>query len=147
MEILETTLERVRRDHNFYINGYVFMPEHVHLLMSEPMNGTVAEAVSTLKGSTSKKLIQGRSRFWLPRYHDFNVFSAKKCQEKINYMHENPVVRGLVARPEDYRWSSCRHYMFGERGVIEIESQWTARLREGRSGGSAGPPIAPKAAR
>ncbi|HEY4358108.1 MAG TPA: transposase [Acidobacteriaceae bacterium] len=147
MEFVEATLEQVRRDYDFYITGYVLMPEHVHLLMSEPKNGTVAEAMSALKGSTSKKLICGRSRFWLPRYYDFNVFTEKKRLEKLDYIHQNPIKRGLVATAEEYRWSSCRHHMLGEFGVVEIESQWTARQRERRSGGIAGPPIAPKAAR
>jgi hypothetical protein len=40
-----------------------------------------------------------------------------------------PVVRGLVARPEDWQWSSYRHYATGLRGTVEIESEWTAALR------------------
>jgi putative transposase len=39
------------------------------------------------------------------------------------------VVRGLVERPEDWPWSSFRHYALRELGVVEIESDWTARLR------------------
>jgi hypothetical protein len=50
--------------------------------------------------------------------------------EKLRYIHRNPVKRGLAARPEDYRWSSFRHYADGEVGVVEIESQWTSRKRE-----------------
>ncbi|MGD0228407.1 MAG: hypothetical protein ABSF71_39400 [Terriglobia bacterium] len=45
-------------------------------------------------------------------------------------MHRNPVKRGLVQNPEDWAWSSFRHYVSGVDGVIEIESQWTARKRE-----------------
>ena len=50
--------------------------------------------------------------------------------EKLRYIHRNPVKRRLVERPEDWRWSSFRHYASGEIGVVEIESQWTARIRE-----------------
>jgi putative transposase len=45
-------------------------------------------------------------------------------------MHRNPVKRGLVQKPYDWRWSSFRHYLTGEVGVIEIESSWTATRRE-----------------
>ena len=45
-------------------------------------------------------------------------------------MHRNPVKRGLVKRPEDWAWSSFRHYLTGEEGVVEIESWWTGRKRE-----------------
>ncbi len=63
-------------------------------------------------------------------YYDFNVWSERKFVEKLRYIHRNPVTRGLVARPEDWRWSYFRHYAQGETGVVEIESQWTARKRE-----------------
>jgi hypothetical protein len=64
------------------------------------------------------------------RYCDFNVWSERKFVEKLRYIHRNPVKRGLVLRPEDWLWSSFRHYATGETGVAEIESQWTARKRE-----------------
>jgi len=64
------------------------------------------------------------------RYYDFNVWSERKRMEKLRYMHRNPVKRGLVARPEDWAWSSFRHYLTGEDAGVEIESQWTARKRE-----------------
>src|SRR5581483_5941462 len=50
--------------------------------------------------------------FWQRRYYDFNVRTAKKRIEKLKYMHRNPVKRGLVKAPEDWRWSSYRSYAF-----------------------------------
>jgi len=44
-------------------------------------------------------------------------------------VHRNPVVRGLVAKPEDWPWSSFRHYATVVAGAVEIESQWTAFRR------------------
>ena len=69
--------------------------------------------------------------FWQRRYYDFNVHSEKKRVEKLRYMHRNPVVRGLVTHPEDWKWSSFRHYATGMRGTVEIESFWTAAARGG----------------
>ena len=69
-------------------------------------------------------------RFWQRRYFDFNVWTAEKVKEKLRYIHRNPVKRGLVAEPEDWPWSSFRHYLTGEESVVKIESQWTARKRE-----------------
>jgi putative transposase len=51
--------------------------------------------------------------------------------EKIRYIHLNPVRRGLVEKPEDWPWSSYRHYSTGEQGAVEIESFWTAARRGG----------------
>jgi putative transposase len=67
---------------------------------------------------------------WQVRYYDFNVFSERKRVEKLRYMHRNPVERGLVQAPEEWEWSSFRHYLTGEKGRVEIESHWTAALRE-----------------
>jgi putative transposase len=77
------------------------MPEHVHLLIGEPLKGAVAAAIHALKLSVS--LRRTRRPFWQARYYDFNVFTEKKHIEKLRYMHRNPVVRGLVAEPQDWR--------------------------------------------
>jgi len=131
-DILVHNLERARRWYGFYIVGYVVMPEHVHLLVSEPERATLAIALQMLKQVTSRNLkaIAGQNPFWQARYYDFNVWSERKRVEKLRYLHRNPVKRGLVERPEDWRWSSFRHYLRGEDAGVEIESQWTARRRE-----------------
>ena len=49
-------------------------------------------------------------RFWQRRFYDFNVWSHKKRREKLEYMHSNPVKRGLVRRPQDWPWSSYAFY-------------------------------------
>ncbi len=133
-DIFEQTLERVRRWYGlgFYIVGYVVMPEHVHLLLSEPERSSLAIALQILKQVSSRKLrdrAEGEA-FWQKRFYDFNVFSDRKRVEKLRYMHRNPVKRGLVEKPEDWKWSSYRHYLTGIEGVVEIESEWTGAKRE-----------------
>ena len=130
-DVFERTLERVRQWYGFYVAGYVIMPEHVHLLISEPDRSTLSKVLQMLKQNTSHALRTPEgSPFWIPRYYDFNVWSEDKRIEKLRYMHRNPVKRGLAERPEDWLWSSFRHYASGVEGVVEIESQWTARKRE-----------------
>jgi putative transposase len=70
------------------------------------------------------------ARLWQSRYYDRNVRDHAEFVEKLRYIHRNPVKRGLVDRPEDWPWSSFRHYATGEKGAVEIESEWTARRRE-----------------
>jgi putative transposase len=107
------------------------MPEHVHLLLNEPERNTFAQAIKALKQGVARRLaLRAKDSFWQARYYDFNVWSEGKFVEKLRYIHRNPVKRGLVDRPEDWPWSSFRHYAVGEVGVVEIESQWTARIRE-----------------
>ena len=123
------TLEETRLKYEFRVAGYVIMPEHVHLLVSEPKQALLSKAIQALKLSMS---VQREERpFWLPRYYDFNVGTELKRVEKLRYMHRNPVKRGLVKKPEDWAWSSFRHYATGEMRTVEIESSWTGARRDG----------------
>jgi putative transposase len=127
----ETCLERVRRGYGLCVYGYVVMPEHIHLLVSEPEQNSLSRFMQSLKQSVARTLaLRAADPFWLERYYDFNVWSEHKFVEKLRYIHRNPVTRGLVERPEDWVWSSFCHYANGEAGRVEIESQWTARRRE-----------------
>jgi putative transposase len=124
-------LEQTRRQQSLCIAAYVLMPEHVHLLTDEPAVGTLATFLQILKQLTSRQLKSpDQKQLWQRRYYDFNVSSHEKYVEKLRYIHRNPVRRGLVANPEDYRWSSFNHYATSEPGLVEIESEWTARHRE-----------------
>jgi REP-associated tyrosine transposase len=159
-DLFPLCLEEMRRRFDMRVYGYVVMPEHVHLLLSEPDHGTLAEAIHYLKLSFAKRL-RGRSfaqvsvqkkdanlghkqlhrqpaSFWQKRYYDRNVRDAREFGVKLRYLHRNPVKRGLVKEPGDWKWSSFRHYAFREIGVVEIESEWTARDRELKMSG--GPP-------
>lgn len=130
MDLFEDALERVRRRYHFVVAGYVVMPEHIHLLVNEPRQMLLSKAIQALKLSVS---MRSRERpFWQPHYYDFNVFTHEKFVEKLRYIHRNPVRRGIVANPEDWKWSSFRHYQTGMRGTVEIESEWTARQRGGQ---------------
>jgi putative transposase len=127
----ERSLEQTRERYRFCVIGYVVMPEHVHLLLSEPEAGPLATALQALKQSVSRTLaLRHAEPFWYERYYDFNVWTDRKRIEKLRYMHRNPVVRGLVAMPEDWAWSSFRHYATGIESLVEIESEWTVRRRE-----------------
>ena len=120
----EQLLEQCLQRHRFDIHGYVLMPNHVHLLVSEPEVRTLDSTLRVLKGETSKHLKGDRTQFWQRRYHDFNVHSEAKRVEKLKYMHRNPVTRGLVARPEDWLWSSFNHYATRHPGRVTIASTW-----------------------
>jgi putative transposase len=134
-------LRRVREEYGFLLVGYVVMPEHVHLLMSEPKKGTPSTVLQMLKQRVSRisrkskrrtpsgqlrlafpRFVSELPQFWQPRFYDFNVFTHKKKDEKLEYMHGNPVARGLVKHPKDWLWSSFRFYAKGEAGLVEIDA-------------------------
>lgn len=120
-EMFLSSLEVVRERYAIQVLGYVVMPEHVHLLLSEPVDHerwALSMALQALKISVSRRLEE--RPFWQRRYYDFNVFSHDKRVEKLRYMHRNPVRRGLVERPEDWEWSSFRFYLRGEVGPVTV---------------------------
>jgi putative transposase len=119
-DLFEDALQKAHTRYRFEVVGYVVMPEHVHLLVSEPGRESLALALQGLKLSVARRAIT--RPFWLPRYYDFNVQTNAKRFEKLNYMHWNPVKRGLVERPEDWAWSSYRYYQTGEQGRVTIKA-------------------------
>ena len=132
-DLFPACLEAMRRQFQMRIYGYVVMPEHVHLLVSEPEHGTLAEAMHYLKLSFSKH-VRSLTRaqvsvqkmdanlghqhqhqhqlcdsqpepFWQKRYHDRNVRSVREFGVKLRYLHRSPVTRGLARVPRVSRRS------------------------------------------
>ncbi len=103
------------------------------MLLSEPSDGiSLADAIHYLKPSFSKRFWALRNEgdsgtFWQKRYYDRNVRDEREFKVKLRYLHRNPAARGLVATPDEWKWSSYRHYALREVGIVEIESEWTAR--------------------
>jgi putative transposase len=132
-QLFLNTLEEMRTRFEMRVYGYVLMPEHVHLLISEPDHLLLSNAIHWLKLTFSKrsaKFRDGRGQpFWQARYYDHNVTDYEKFVEKLRYIHRNPVKRGFCDKPEDWAWSSFRHYSDGEVGPVEIESERTAKGR------------------
>ena len=148
-DVFLKTLEEVRRGCAANVVGYVVMPEHVHLLLSEPRKGTLSKLLQVLKQRVSHALrwqrepgsseessadfprsLDGLRRFWQRRYYDFNVYSAQKLREKLDYIHANPVKRGLVVHPKDWPWSSWAFYATGVQGVVKIDPTGEEQRRE-----------------
>lgn len=133
-------LGEIRERYGFLLVGYVVMPEHVHLLIGEPKEGTPSTVLQMLKQRVSRKMRKNKRgvrkaqrrfifsqdgdelpRFWQPRFYDFNVYSERKKKEKLEYMHGNPVKRRLVKRPGEWIWSSFLFYAKGEAGLVGID--------------------------
>ena len=134
-------LEQVRAQYRFVVIGYVVMPEHIHLLITEPEIGNPSKVMQVLKQRTARALLPKRRdprqrslfadhsqprAFWQARFYDFNIWTTKKRVEKLRYIHRNPVKRGLVDSPEQWRWSSYRFYLLGEPGPVRVNVGWTA---------------------
>jgi REP-associated tyrosine transposase len=134
-------LREVRARYGFALIGYVIMPEHMHLLISEACAVKPATILQVFKQRVSRRM-RGKKRarkeqmtlafpedgedlrrFWQRRYFDLNIYSASKVPEKLHYMHANPVKAKLVQHPGDWPWSSwCYYYRGG--GLLKMDP-WT----------------------
>ena len=135
VQILGETRDR----YGFSLVGHVVMPEHIHLLISEPAKGTPSTVIQVLKPRVSRRLRRKRRkpagqfrlafaggddsppRFWQRRIYDFNVWSLKKRVEKLHCMHMNPLKRKLVDHPRDWPWSSFSFYSNLKQGLIRVD--------------------------
>jgi len=113
--LLLRVLERARQKYRFVVIGYVVMPEHFHLLITEPDVGDPSVVLKVIKERFTKLLHRQPTHpktadawgtrtltgpIWQKRFYDFNVSTSKKRIEKLRYMHRNPVKRGLAEKAE-----------------------------------------------
>ena len=139
------SLEAARGEQGFDLWAYVIMPEHAHLLILPHPSSQISRILRAIKEPLAKRAVawirhsvpdflarmedrqpNGRCchRFWQPGGgYDRNIWTAKELHEKIRYVHNNPVRRGLVERAEDWLWSSCRAWEQGTDEPIAIDRE------------------------
>ncbi|MCP4581216.1 MAG: hypothetical protein GY839_06330 [candidate division Zixibacteria bacterium] len=129
-EILIDQIRLARNRHSFKLLGYVFMPEHVHLVIYPLPDTKVGYLIGAIKSHMAKRYFTAANInpsdfpnvFWQKRCYDHNCHTVSTVKEKIKYCHNNPVKRGLVESPGDWPWSSYNWYC-GDRDVpISIDS-------------------------
>jgi putative transposase len=104
------TLYRYRREGRFQLHAFVVMPEHVHLLLTPPNDVTLEHAIQLIKGGYSHALgsILGRKReIWQRGFTDHRIRDEQDFVNHRNYIHRNPVERGFVNDPAEYRYCSA----------------------------------------
>ena len=151
--IIVDSLERCQKKRGLILNGWCLMTNHLHLVGSAQKND-LSSILKDFKSYTAKSVIraihenpyesrkkwmvqkfgehgQMNSRnqnvqFWQQDNQPKECFSLPFAMQKINYMHQNPVVAGLVSQAEDYRLSSATNYLMGKYfGLLEIDVDLT----------------------
>jgi putative transposase len=122
-EILQI-FEQYRRKFALQCLGYVLMPDHLHaLLVQSDTSPCLAHFMQAFKRLTSEQCRPGNYsnvHLWRRRYDDVPIPGEIAARKRLEYMHENPVRRGLVTLPVDYFWSSVRDYHEISTGPIEL---------------------------
>ncbi|MBN2348427.1 MAG: transposase [Bacteroidales bacterium] len=141
------SLEYCRKNKGLELFSWCIMPSHVHLIFRDK-NKDPGKLIKELKTYTSKKLqklIQENPKesrkswmllmmeqaglknsnvknrqFWQQHNHPVELWSAEIIQQKVDYIHNNPVVAGFVTEPHFWKYSSATNFN-GETGIIEID--------------------------
>lgn len=106
-------LDEIRQRRQFGLAGFVGMPDHLHLLVLPAAGETISAVVQELKYVSSRKINGergGRGTLWQKGFFDRFMRTPKEFSETLDYMHRNPVRKGLVASAEEWRWSSASAY-------------------------------------
>jgi REP element-mobilizing transposase RayT len=84
----------------------------------------ISYVIKRIKGASAReinKMMDQRGIFWQKNFYDFNVYSDKKFQEKLDYIHKNPLKHGLVTDLADYKYSSVRNYELNDQSIFQID--------------------------
>jgi len=104
------TLYGYERKRKFRLHAFVVMPEHVHLLLAPANDLTLERVMQLIKGGFSHEFGSqfGRKKeVWQRGFTDHRIRDAADYELHRGYIHRNPVRRGLVSNPQEYRYSSA----------------------------------------
>src|SRR5262249_37169110 len=123
--ILET-MAKIREQMGFLLCGYVLMPDHWHALIWPKFPATMSKIVQTVKRVSSFKLNRLRHRhgsIWQHQFWDRFVRHTHEFHQRLDYMHFNPVRKGIIKHPEEWRWSSYKNFSMDKGKVAECPIQ------------------------
>ena len=147
-DIFIRNIKHYQEHYKFAVHAYVIMPSHFHwILRIDPKHGTVSDVMRDIKKYSAWDLMEalakdGRDelvrlfrrmardsadqsrRFWMKRFDDEVIRSPAMMSQKEEYIHQNPVVAGLVDDPIEYKYSSARNYHLGDHSVLEVDTEW-----------------------
>lgn len=145
-EIIIESLKNCQKTKGLEIYGWCLMPSHLHMICTSETH-KISDIMRDFKTFTSKQILKTiieepesrrewlleqfskacehlkrnqKYKVWQNGYHAKEIWSAKFANQKLNYIHNNPVQEGIVECPEDYLYSSAKNYS-GQRGEINVE--------------------------
>ncbi len=142
-QIILDSLKYCQANKGLRVHGYVIMINHVHAIISHEAYDQIPNIVRDFKRHTAKEVKNylsnlgefsqlfwvkifhskkpGQHKIWQEGYHPIAVKRQSFFDEKLAYIHYNPVKKGFVENPEDWKYSSARNYLFEDDKLIEID--------------------------
>ncbi|MDH4091293.1 MAG: transposase [Cyclobacteriaceae bacterium] len=147
-DIFLDSIRFCQREKGLVLHAWCLMTNHVHLIVSCHRSKKIEEIIRDLKKYTSVQICRAietnavesrkywmlrifresaftskkhqKYKFWQNRYHPVELSSNELMDQKLDYIHDNPLKEGWVDSPEDYIYSSARDYC-GVKGLLELE--------------------------
>ena len=144
-QIILDSLNFCRANKGLYLLSYVIMLNHLHMIVSYQENANLSNIMRDFKRHTSKKIAeqliqdneklflhifektakdegQGvKCKIWQDEFHPEAIYSEKWFNEKMMYLHLNPVRKGFVIRPEDWKYSSARNWINDDHSIMTLD--------------------------
>jgi putative transposase len=147
-DIILDSLRHCQKEKGLILHAWCLMTNHIHMIVGRRGERKIEEIIRDFKkytsvhvcraiesnptesrkfwmlnifqtsGNASKK--HDKYKFWQNEYHPVELFYNEMMDQKLEYIHDNPVKEGLVEKPEDYLYSSARNYA-GMKGLLEVE--------------------------
>ena len=147
-DILIGSLRHVLQEHHAPLLAYVLMPSHVHLIPAMPAGESISDLMRDFKKFTSTRIReqlqreerrafldtlqrngalkkQQKFKLWMDRFDDIVIQDGTILATKIDYIHNNPVIAGLVSAPEHWIYSSAADYLGTRRGPLLVATDWS----------------------
>jgi putative transposase len=106
-------MARMRASLGFALMAWVFLPDHWHAIVYPPHPLTISRLMKAIKVSSMIAINQRmgeRGELWQGRFFDHALRTVKDYMDTVEYIHMNPVRRGLVRHPGEWKWSSYHEY-------------------------------------
>lgn len=124
--LLVSAVEASRRKLGFALCGYVLMPDHWHALIAVKHPLTISRTLQDIKWHSARGLNWSRKSagpVWQHQFWDRFVRHENEFGHRLAYMHNNPVRRGLVKHPEEWKWSSYNNFALDRTRVKQCPIQ------------------------
>ena len=146
--LFETLIESMKfccANKGLHLHGYVIMPNHAHYIITAEPPEHLSDIMRDFNRFTSQRITslleemrrtdilalfrsaaikEGRGnhyKLWQEGFHPIAIDTGKFFEEKLNYLHENPVRKGFAEHPEYWRYSSARNYLLDDHSIIKVE--------------------------
>lgn len=142
-QIIIDSLNYCRKNKGLLLFGFVIMPNHIHLIVSSKERLPLTDIMRDFKRHTSKlisKMLEEdneklflyifqkakrtqktKYKVWQDEYHPEAIYSEKWFYQKLNYLHNNPVRKGFVVKPEDWKYGSARNWILDDHSTISLD--------------------------